>query len=176
MHLRALIFTCFLQLLLVFKMPQLSKTQPERWSWSWCSSSCRRFSYQYLIHGMLETFWKCLKQVWNYASQISENASRGLDFHVFLCFGACQGTPWRPSGGGYSKKHEKITFWDPPFGRHLGQMLTLFCLHFSHVFWDLFSSIFALVLAAIWLNFEGFWPQSRTPIEQIGKSENSDSV
>ena len=112
----------------------------------------------------------------NDASQVSENPSRGLDFHVFLCPGTCQGTPRRPSRGGYSKKHEKTTFGDPPFGRHLGQMLTLFWLHFSHVFLDLFSSIFALVLAAIWLNFEGFWPQSRTPIEQIGKSENGDSV
>ena len=89
--------------------------------------------YQYVVHGIFETSPKCLQRIWNYCNEIVENPSQGLHFNMLLGLGSCPGTPWGPSWDGDPKNHKKITFWDPPFGAYLWQMLALLWSRFLHV-------------------------------------------
>ena len=89
--------------------------------------------YQYVVHGIFKTSPKCLQRVWNNCDKIVENLAQGLHFNMLLGLGSCPGAPWRPSWDGDPKNNKKITFWDPPFGAYLWQMLALLWSRFLHV-------------------------------------------
>ena len=101
---------------------------------------------------IMEYAWNILDCAWNMygndANKVSQNPSRGLDFHVFLGLGACQGTPWRPSQGG-TQKNMKKSLLETFFLEQVCDKCWHFSGHVFHLFFDLSFSIFVLLPAPI---------------------------